>query len=145
MHDVLGDQSNTGTVTANALCHCAGREAARPIYPGAEIDIGTSQVKLEGVQMTKKTTKMTNEVKDALEFVLVPPYGLEWEKLTNRMTTYCGEHEEPEYAALRILAAEVRRLRAAIDITLTNNAHLADGDNCTLITLKRALEDKPND
>lgn len=37
------------------------------------------------------------------------------------------------------LLGEIDRLRAAIRQTLDENGHLADGDNCTLITLKRAL------
>lgn len=41
--------------------------------------------------------------------------------------------------ACATLATEVRRLRAAIQQTLDENGHLADGDNCTLIVLKRAL------
>lgn len=35
---------------------------------------------------------------------------------------------------------ENRRLRAAIQQTLDENGHLADGENCTLIVLKRALK-----
>ena len=38
-------------------------------------------------------------------------------------------------------AAEIERLRESISQTLNDNLHLADGDNCTLITLKRALPD----
>lgn len=34
---------------------------------------------------------------------------------------------------------EIRRLRAAIRQTIEDNLHLADGDNCTLIKLKRAI------
>lgn len=40
----------------------------------------------------------------------------------------------------RQLEREVQRLRAAIEQTLDENGHLADGDNCTLIVLKRAIE-----
>lgn len=36
-------------------------------------------------------------------------------------------------------AEEIRRLRTAIDETIFENAHLADGDNCTLIKIKRAM------
>lgn len=36
---------------------------------------------------------------------------------------------------------EIERLRAAIVQTLDENGHLADGDNCTLIALKRALSE----
>jgi len=46
--------------------------------------------------------------------------------------TYGPGHYE---CALR----EIERLRAAITQTLNENGHLADGDNCTLIALKRAL------
>jgi hypothetical protein len=37
------------------------------------------------------------------------------------------------------LIAEIDRLRTAIEDTLLTNMHLADGENCTLIQLKRAL------
>lgn len=40
---------------------------------------------------------------------------------------------------LRALEEENQRLRAAIKKTLDENRHLADGDNCTLIHLKRAI------
>jgi hypothetical protein len=36
---------------------------------------------------------------------------------------------------------EARRLRAAIRKTLDENGHLADGDVCTLIDLKLAIDD----
>lgn len=37
------------------------------------------------------------------------------------------------------LLCEIDRLRAAIEQTLDENGHLADGDNCTLIVLKRSV------
>jgi hypothetical protein len=43
--------------------------------------------------------------------------------------------------AVNALCDEVERLRAAIIQTLNENGHLADGDNCTLIALKRAMPD----
>jgi len=39
----------------------------------------------------------------------------------------------------RDLLAEITRLRSAIKNTIESNLHLADGDNCTLIELKRAI------
>ena len=39
----------------------------------------------------------------------------------------------------RAADAEIERLRAAIKETLDKNGHLADGENCTLIDLKRAI------
>lgn len=41
---------------------------------------------------------------------------------------------------LREAQRAIDRLRAAIEQTLDENGHLADGDNCTLIVLKRALK-----
>ena len=37
------------------------------------------------------------------------------------------------------IESEIARLRAAIQKTLDENGHLADGDDCTLIELKRAI------
>lgn len=42
--------------------------------------------------------------------------------------------------ALRRRDVEILKLRNAIQKTLDENGHLADGENCTLILLKRALE-----
>lgn len=36
--------------------------------------------------------------------------------------------------------AEIKLLRSAIEETLSEHGHLADGENCTLIKLKRALQ-----
>ena len=41
--------------------------------------------------------------------------------------------------ALKERNAEIARLREAIEKTIAENLHLADGENCTLILLKRAL------
>ena len=49
-----------------------------------------------------------------------------------------GSMYEPEF---RELADEIERLREAIQKTLDDNGHLADGENCTLIELKRALRE----
>lgn len=40
------------------------------------------------------------------------------------------------------LCDEVERLRGGIRKTLDENGHLADGDNCTLIYLKRAIGER---
>lgn len=45
--------------------------------------------------------------------------------------------------SLEVADKEIARLRSAIQDTLTDNGHLADGENCTLIKLKRAMS--PND
>jgi len=40
---------------------------------------------------------------------------------------------------LRDAANEILRLRSAINVTLDEHAHLADGDDCTLAELKEAI------
>jgi hypothetical protein len=53
---------------------------------------------------------------------------------------------EPNAAALSEIsrmATEHQKMRDAIEITLDENAHLADGDNCTLIRLKNAIKETP--
>ena len=53
----------------------------------------------------------------------------------------------PQYACIqgtesyerKAMLDEIDRLRAAIWQTLDENPHLADGDDCTLIELKRAV------
>lgn len=47
------------------------------------------------------------------------------------------EHFEREWY---LRGDEIERLRAAIKQTLDENGHLSDGDVCTLIVLKRAIE-----
>ncbi len=46
------------------------------------------------------------------------------------------------YAALEILSAAYRELKEAINITITENLHLADGDDCTLKRLKDVIKFK---
>ena len=52
---------------------------------------------------------------------------------------YRGDHGCAIPALCRRLERERNRLCEAIEETLRDNAHLADGDNCTLIKLKRAM------
>lgn len=49
-----------------------------------------------------------------------------------------GNNPEKKHIAAWALF-EIERLRAAISETLDENGHLADGDNCTLIKLKRVM------
>lgn len=46
---------------------------------------------------------------------------------------------EAQRNLLKNLTAERDKLKAAIEKTIADNLELADGDNCTLIDLKRAL------
>ena len=43
------------------------------------------------------------------------------------------------YKELEEAKERIKQLEAAIRKTLDDNRHLADGDNCTLIDLKKAL------
>lgn len=85
------------------------------------------------------TMKRNSALDDALALADVAIWTIEWTKRAAQMIKHCGPGEDVDQAATRVLAAEVRRLRLAIETTISENAHLADGDNCTLIVLKRAL------
>lgn len=61
---------------------------------------------------------------------------------------YCELHLEEapcnsceEFSQHKSVFAEVERLKTAIINCLNANGHLADGDNCTLIDLKRAVSE----
>lgn len=49
-------------------------------------------------------------------------------------------YEIPVSSTARQAAKEIRKLRKGIRKTIANNMHLADGENCTLIDLKKALQ-----
>jgi len=48
--------------------------------------------------------------------------------------------DAPHRAVQLVEATAFCELLTAAQTTLTNNLHLADGDNCTLIDIKRAVE-----
>lgn len=49
-----------------------------------------------------------------------------------------GAHT-PVYLGALTLELEIAELRKAIILTLEQNGHLADGDNCSLIELKKVI------
>ena len=49
----------------------------------------------------------------------------------------CGAWDDNDLLAAN---KEIERLKQAILTTLDNNRHLADGEDCTLIELKRAMK-----
>jgi hypothetical protein len=58
----------------------------------------------------------------------------------------CEDEGEPDRARLlrtcaRLLEDEIERYRTAIQQTLDDNGHLADGEDCTLIHLVRVIAD----
>ena len=79
--------------------------------------------------------------------------AIETELVTLTGAYTCTHHNDQQRAACPVclvsaltaeraeLRAEVARLRAGIEVCLRTNAHLADGENCTLIDLKHCLRD----
>ena len=63
--------------------------------------------------------------------------------LSLRLRQACNGHPYAKipwpHRLLHEAADEIERLQTAISETLTENAHLADGEVCTLIKLKRAM------
>lgn len=57
-----------------------------------------------------------------------------------RLLGMSGSREAKLLARINFLEMEVDRLTSAIRQTLAENAHLADGDSCTLLVLKHAIE-----
>ena len=68
-------------------------------------------------------------------------------KLTPDLEQELRQSIKPNYADVygtesyerSAMLEEIDMLRAAIWETINNNLHLADGENCTLIALKRAV------
>lgn len=60
-------------------------------------------------------------------------------RLYNHRAMMAPHHKERHTGKLLLeCISEIERLNEAIRLTLQENAHLADGDNCTLLRLKRA-------
>lgn len=63
--------------------------------------------------------------------------------LSLRLRQACNGHPHAKipwpHRLLHEAADEIERLQTAINETLQDNMHLADGENCTLIKLKRAM------
>ena len=71
----------------------------------------------------------------------------EWpdsDRSTVTTTSACLFAMEVSADAMRDLRDQCGALREAITLTLEENAHLADGDVCTLSRLKLALQHNPN-
>ena len=73
-------------------------------------------------------------------------YSMDMSKIANQLRIKAGVIELGECIAfgsetelMRLAADEIERLEAAILQTIEENLHLADGDVCTLIKLKRAI------
>ena len=60
------------------------------------------------------------------------------EQIKDLIERYLLDTEVCDY--LESQKAEIDRLKQAIRTTLDNNRHLADGEDCTLIDLKRAMK-----
>lgn len=62
-----------------------------------------------------------------------------WDDVKRDMTSTPIEREIALLHEWSLTLRELRRLESEVAQTLNENAHLADGDNCTLIRLKRAI------
>lgn len=51
------------------------------------------------------------------------------------------EERNQAQQSLKVAMNEINMLKTAIQETLEKNSHLADGDDCTLIALKKAVPD----
>lgn len=76
------------------------------------------------------------------------PAGVTVQRLVRRLRSHIAmlaPHQKERMTGKLLIEAtdEIGRLHAAIVQTLDENKHLADGENCTLIRLKRAVS--PND
>lgn len=62
-----------------------------------------------------------------------------WDEVSRDPTSSPIEREIALMHEWNLTLRELRRLEAEVAQTLNDNAHLADGDDCTLIRLKRAI------
>lgn len=84
---------------------------------------------------------MKEDLKAAIDSVKIGPEK-NMSKLAAqlRVCKYCIGNENVDQAAARIILKELERTRDVIRETLIENAHLADGDVCTLFKLKKIIE-----
>jgi hypothetical protein len=69
------------------------------------------------------------------------PWQVDGEALMGCVTNYFFERSDgTTIISLYEAAALLNKYEAAIRQTLEENAHLADGENCTLAALKKAME-----
>ncbi len=62
-----------------------------------------------------------------------------WNVVVHDRAASASERETALLHEWNLTLRDLRRLQAEVAQTLNENAHLADGDNCTLIRLKRAI------
>lgn len=73
----------------------------------------------------KEITKLKAQLETTKAALAAAIQNAEWQSRTNR--------------ELNALSAKINRLQNAMHLTINENPHLADGEDCTLIHLKRAL------
>ena len=92
------------------------------------------------------TKKPRKHPKPPTRSALARPTG---SALSLRLRQACNGHPHAKipwpHRLLHEAADEIERLQTAITETLTEQAHLADGENCTLIKLKRAMTPNEKD
>jgi len=77
----------------------------------------------------------TDELRAVVSSGLVRP----WDVVKHDRLASPLERETALMHEWNLTLLKLRRLEAEVAQTLNENAHLADGDNCTLIRLKRAI------
>ena len=74
-----------------------------------------------------------------LRAVDLPRIVRPWDVVVHDRAASAIERETALLHEWNLTLRELCRLKAEVAQTLNENAHLADGDNCTLIRLKRAI------
>ena len=92
----------------------------------------------------KEIYASAEESKAALRSIPVTPAHLEVLRLIderglNEQGVSNARYMQEIFDICAQLLDQSNKLRAAILLTLAENSHLADGEDCTLITLKRAI------
>lgn len=87
--------------------------------------------------MTKNDS--TSPQIDASHGVAVQRHVRPWDDVCHDPKATTLERETALLVEWNKTLTELRRLESEVAATLNENAHLADGDNCTLIRLKRAI------
>lgn len=78
---------------------------------------------------------------EALDTVLAINEITEWKVATTNSVKILGVLISRQDSLIKELTTREVRLVEAIQTTINNNLHLADGDDCTLINLTRVLKE----
>ncbi len=91
--------------------------------------------------MTQDIKQLVAEVLEALEKMSDKPSSFKNTAIICQGYTYLRENYMQMASLIKDLNEREEKLISAIEQTINENGHLADGDNCTLIGLKTVLSD----